>query len=68
MKLTERSRKILVEALTNPPKPNEAAIAAVKRFKQEVEAQLSSGQQPLRLPIRLQPGEPALSEAEAGGR
>jgi hypothetical protein len=43
MKLAERSRKIFVEALTNPPKPNDAAIAAAKRFKQEVEVQPSSG-------------------------
>jgi hypothetical protein len=55
MKLTERSRNIFVEALINPPKPNEAAIAAAERFKQEVEAQWSSGPPPSRLPIRLQP-------------
>jgi hypothetical protein len=55
MKLTERSRKIFVEALTNPPKPNDAAIAAAKRFKLEAEAQPSSGPPPSRLPIRLQP-------------
>ena len=35
--LTGRSRKIFVDALMNPPKPNEKALAAVKRFKQEVE-------------------------------
>jgi len=34
--LAERSRKIFVEALLNPPKPNDAAIAAARRFKQEV--------------------------------
>jgi uncharacterized protein (DUF1778 family) len=44
MKLTERSRTILVEALLNPPKPNDAAIAAAKRLKQEVERQPSSVQ------------------------
>jgi uncharacterized protein (DUF1778 family) len=34
--LAERSRKIFVETLLNPPKPNDAAIAAVRRFRQEV--------------------------------
>jgi uncharacterized protein (DUF1778 family) len=34
--LAERSRKIFVEALLNPPKANAAALAAAKRFKQEV--------------------------------
>ncbi|MGO9649159.1 conserved hypothetical protein [Candidatus Sulfotelmatobacter sp. SbA7] len=34
--LADRSRRIFVESLLNPPKPNDAAIAAVKRFKQEV--------------------------------
>jgi uncharacterized protein (DUF1778 family) len=34
--LAERSRKIFVEALLKPPRPNDAAIAAAKRFKQEV--------------------------------
>jgi uncharacterized protein (DUF1778 family) len=34
--LGDRSRKIFVEALLNPPKPNGAAITAAKRFKQEV--------------------------------
>ena len=34
--LSERSRKIFVQALLNPPKPNDAAIAAARRFKQEV--------------------------------
>jgi hypothetical protein len=34
--LAERSRNIFVEALLNPPKPNRAAIAAARRFKQEV--------------------------------
>jgi hypothetical protein len=55
MKLTERSRKIFVEALRNPPKLNEAGIAAAKRFKQEVEAQPSSGSPLSKLSIRLQP-------------
>jgi hypothetical protein len=53
--LADLSRKIFVEALTNPPKPNEAAIVAAKRFKQEVEAQPSSGPRPSRLPIRPHP-------------
>ena len=34
--LAERSRKLFVETLLNPPKPNEAAIAAVRRFRQKV--------------------------------
>jgi uncharacterized protein (DUF1778 family) len=34
--LTERSQRIFVKALLRPPKPNDAAIAAVRRFKQEV--------------------------------
>jgi hypothetical protein len=36
MKLTERSRKIFVEALTDSPKPNDAAIAAAKRFSKRL--------------------------------
>jgi uncharacterized protein (DUF1778 family) len=34
--LAERSRKIFVETLLNPAKPNDAAIAAVKRYRQKV--------------------------------
>jgi uncharacterized protein (DUF1778 family) len=34
--LAERSRRIFVEALVNPPEPNEAAITAARRFKREV--------------------------------
>ncbi len=34
--LTEKSREVFIEALLNPPKPNEKAIAAAKRFKQEI--------------------------------
>jgi uncharacterized protein (DUF1778 family) len=34
--LAERSRKVFVETLLNPPKPNDAAIAAVRRFRQKV--------------------------------
>lgn len=34
--LAEKSKKVFVEALLNPPKPNEKAIAAVRRFKQEI--------------------------------
>jgi uncharacterized protein (DUF1778 family) len=33
--LAERSRNIFVEALLNPPKPNEKAKAAAKRYKRE---------------------------------
>jgi uncharacterized protein (DUF1778 family) len=34
--LSEQSRKIFVEALLNPPKPNEKAIAAARRFQREI--------------------------------
>lgn len=34
--LADRSRRVFVESLMNPPQPNSAAIAAAKRFKQEV--------------------------------
>lgn len=34
--LAERSRKVFVETLLNPPKPNDVAIAAVRRFRQKV--------------------------------
>lgn len=34
--LAERSRKVFVEALLNPPKPNEKASVAVNRFRQEI--------------------------------
>jgi uncharacterized protein (DUF1778 family) len=34
--LAENSRKVFVEALLNPPKPNEKARAAVRRFKREI--------------------------------
>ena len=53
--LAERSRKIFVEALLNPPKPNDAAISAAKRFRQEVEAPSFSLPPRSRLPIGLQP-------------
>lgn len=33
--LAEKSRKIFIEALLNPPKPNERARAAARRYKQE---------------------------------
>jgi uncharacterized protein (DUF1778 family) len=33
--LAERSRNIFVEALLNPPKPNQKAKAAAKRYKRE---------------------------------
>jgi len=36
LKLEEKSRKIFVDALLNPPKPNEKARAAVRRFRQEM--------------------------------
>lgn len=34
--LTEKSRKVFVEALLNPPKPNAKAIAAARRFEREI--------------------------------
>lgn len=34
--LTENSRRVFVEALLNPPAPNQKAIAAAKRFKREI--------------------------------
>ena len=34
--LSEGARRVFVEALMNPPKPNEAAIAAVKRYRREI--------------------------------
>ena len=36
MTLSEDARRVFVEALMNPPKPNEAAIAAVKRNRREI--------------------------------
>lgn len=34
--VAERSRSIFVEALLNPPKPTEKAIAAADRFRREI--------------------------------
>ena len=34
--LSRRSREVFVEALLNPPAPNEKAIAAAKRFAEEI--------------------------------
>lgn len=34
--LTQNSRRVFVEALLNPPAPNEKAIKAAKRFKREI--------------------------------
>lgn len=34
--LTENSRRVFVEALLNPPSPNEKAITAAKRYKREI--------------------------------
>ena len=33
--LTERSRKVFVEALLNPPRPNDKAVVAARRFNKE---------------------------------
>jgi uncharacterized protein (DUF1778 family) len=34
--LSQESRKAFVEALLNPPKPNEKALAAARGFKREI--------------------------------
>jgi uncharacterized protein (DUF1778 family) len=34
--LNQESRKIFVDALLSPPKPNQNALAAAKRFKKEI--------------------------------
>lgn len=34
--LSERERQSFVQTLMNPPRPNEAAIAAVRRYRREV--------------------------------
>jgi uncharacterized protein (DUF1778 family) len=34
--LAERSRAVFVEALMNPPKPSAQALAAARRYRQEV--------------------------------
>jgi uncharacterized protein (DUF1778 family) len=34
--LSGKSRAVFIDALLNPPKPNERALAAAKRFRQEV--------------------------------
>jgi len=34
--LSGHARTVFVDALLNPPKPNEKALAAAKRFRQEV--------------------------------
>ncbi len=36
LSLSQESRKVFVDALLNPPKPNEKAMAAAKRFKREI--------------------------------
>jgi uncharacterized protein (DUF1778 family) len=33
--LSEKSRRVFVEALLNPPKPNDKAVAAARRLKNE---------------------------------
>jgi uncharacterized protein (DUF1778 family) len=35
LSLNENARRVFVESLLNPPKPNERAIAAARRLKQE---------------------------------
>jgi uncharacterized protein (DUF1778 family) len=35
--LNEKAKRVFVEALLNPPKPNERAVAAAKRFNQEID-------------------------------
>jgi uncharacterized protein (DUF1778 family) len=34
--LSERERRAFVQALMNPPRPNDAAMAAVRRYRREV--------------------------------
>ena len=34
--LSEKARTVFVEALLNPPKPNERAIAAARRYHEEI--------------------------------
>jgi uncharacterized protein (DUF1778 family) len=34
--LTAEARRIFIEALLNPPKPNKKAIAAARRLKEEI--------------------------------
>jgi uncharacterized protein (DUF1778 family) len=34
--LNEEAKRVFVEALLNPPKPNENAIAAARRLKEEI--------------------------------
>jgi uncharacterized protein (DUF1778 family) len=34
--LNERAKRVFVEALLNPPKPNERALAAARRLKEEI--------------------------------
>ena len=34
--LGERSRRVFVDALLNPPRPNQKALSAAKRWKQEL--------------------------------
>ncbi len=34
--LNQKSREIFVEALLKPPKPNEKAVAAARRFREEI--------------------------------
>jgi uncharacterized protein (DUF1778 family) len=35
LSLNEKARRVFVEMLLNPPKPNEKAIAAVRRLQEE---------------------------------
>jgi uncharacterized protein (DUF1778 family) len=35
--LAGRSKQVFVEALLNPPKPNDKALAAARRLKEEIE-------------------------------
>jgi uncharacterized protein (DUF1778 family) len=34
--LTERSKRVFVEALLHPPRPNDKAVAAARRLKEEI--------------------------------
>lgn len=36
LSLNEEARRVFVEALLNPPKPNEKAVAAARRYREEI--------------------------------
>lgn len=36
LSLNEEARRVFVETLLNPPKPNEKAVAAARRYREEI--------------------------------